>query len=254
MKLFLNLLIPLALAFVAGVLNYAALSRKTALQSYVGVSSAMKVGDPYKLPLLQEVKVPAAVPGAIPWKEKEVLLTLRAPRKFEPGDWVMRSDILPADNAGLQLEKDEVALNVSLEGIVIEPKLLRIGQPLGFVVRKGPSPKNQGGALIGKDKTDDKPDYQIVGPFRLVTLGELATHEAETENPEGVRPPKTISVAVRSGDGKALNEDSQLLAKAIEQTSITAIILYPTAAPKVPKEKAAPEKEDSKAKDDDKAK
>lgn len=223
MKLLLNLLLPIGLAFVAGLVNFAVLSRTTAMQSYVEATSALKPGDPFKVSLLKQARVAAKVPGAIPWEERHVLATLKAPRAIEAGDWLLLSDVVPQDGS-IQLEKNEVALNVSLEGIVIEPKLLKIGQPIGFVIRK-PDPSQSTGFV---SKATDSSEYQIVGPFRLVTLGEFATHDAESDAEDQTRPPKTISVAVPNSEDKSLDSESQLLSRAIDQTRITAIVLYPT--------------------------
>lgn len=230
MKFLVNLLLPIGLAFVAGVLNFAVLSKTAAMQSYIEVTGDLKPGESFKMPLLRQVKVAAKVPAAIPWEERNVLATLKAPREIQAGDWVMRSDVLPRDEVGLLLEKDEVALNVSLEGIVIEPKLLKIGQPIGFVIRKAE------GSETAKPKGGNTNDYQVVGPFRLVTLGEVSADETENEEENDLRPPKTISVAVPSSDGKTLDAESQLLSQAIEQTRITAIVLYPNERPKVEKQ------------------
>lgn len=230
MKIVLNILLPLGLAFIAGVMNFAVLSRTTATQSYIEVTGNLKPGETFKIPLLKQIKVAAKVPGAIPWEERNVLATLRAPRNFEAGDWVMQSDIVPQDEIGIQLEKAEVALNVSLEGIVIEPKLLKIGQPIGFVIRQ--SDEVMANTTSSMNNTTPK-EYQIVGPFRLVTLGEIAVEEVDPDEEDQLRPPKTISVAVPSSDGKSLDPEAQRLSQAIEQTRITAIVLYPTERPKV---------------------
>jgi hypothetical protein len=226
MKMVLNILLPLGLAFVAGVINYAVLSRTTAMQSYIEVTAPLKPGDSFKMPMLKQAKVAAKVPGAIPWEERHVLATLRAPRAIETGDWILLSDVVPQVDSGIGLSKDEVALNVSLEGIVIEPKLLKIGQPIGFVIRKAEASETSGAPA--PTKATDSSEYQIVGPFRLATLGEFATHDPESDEEDRQRPPKTISVAVPSFDGKTLDAESQLLARAIEQSRITAIVLYPT--------------------------
>ena len=242
MKIVLNLLLPLGLAFIAGVMNFAVLSRTTAMQSYIEVTANLKPGDTYKIPLLKQVKVAAKVPGAIPWEERNVLATLRAPRPFEAGDWVMHSDIVPQDDVGIQLNKDEVALNVSLEGIVIEPKLLKIGQPIGFVIRQSDDPSADSATST---RRNDKAEYQIVGPFRVVTLGAIAVEEVDPEEEDQLRPPKTISVAVSGSDGNKLDAEAQLLSQAIEQTRITAIVLYPTERP--PTERPEVAKSDSAA-------
>jgi len=239
MKLLLNILLPLGLAFIAGVMNFAVLSRTTAMQSYIEVTSNLKPGETFKIPLLKQVKVAAKIPGAIPWEERNVLATLRAPRPFEAGDWVMQSDIVPQDAVGIQLEKGEVALNVSLEGIVIEPKLLKIGQPIGFVIRQ--SDEKSPAATPSTTERIEGENYQIVGPFRLVTLGEIAIEEIDPEEEDQLRPPKTISVAVPSTDGKQLDSEAQRLSQAIEQTRITAIVLYPTERPAVEKSSTATE-------------
>lgn len=233
MKLLLNILLPLGLAFIAGVMNFAVLSRTTAMQSYIEVTANLKPGETFKIPLLKQVKVAAKVPGAIPWEERNVLATLRAPRSFEAGDWVMQSDIVPQDEVGIQLEKGEVALNVSLEGIVIEPKLLKIGQPIGFVIRQ--TDETSPTATTNPTSRTGDAEYQIVGPFRLVTLGEIAIEEVDPEEEDQLRPPKTISVAVPSTDGKKLDSEAQRLSQAIEQSRITAIVLYPTERPVVEK-------------------
>jgi hypothetical protein len=224
MKLLLNVVLPLGLAFVAGVINYAVLSRTTPTQSYIEIAEPLKPGEAFKMPLLRQVKVAAKVPGAIPWEERHVLATLKAPRAIESGDWVMLSDVVPLAESGIQLKSAEVALNVSLEGIVIEPKLLKIGQPLGFVIRKAEEGEPADGAVT---KVSDSTEYQIVGPFRLVTLGEFSANELEDNEDNNARVPKTISVAVPSVDGKSLDAESQALARAIEQSRITAIVLYP---------------------------
>lgn len=243
MKLLINLVLPIGLAFVAGVMNFAVLSRTTAMQSYIEVTNDMKTGDTFKMPLLKQAKVAAKVPGAVPWEERNVLATLRAPRAIQAGDWIMLSDIAPQDDNGIRLEKNEVALNVSLEGIVIEPKLLKIGQPIGFVIRQG----EQENANPNGQSRNKSEEYRIVGPFRLVTLGEFAVDETEPEEDQ-LRPPKTISVAVPSSDGKDLDTEAQRLSQAIEQTRITAIVLYPSERPQKNDSETADASENSSGK------
>jgi hypothetical protein len=225
MKILLNILLPVGLALAAGILNYAVLAKTAVTHSYIKVTQDLKLGETFDLAMFEEVEVTAIVSGAVPWEDRNVLATLRTPRPMQTADWIMYSDVVPQEEHGIQLEKDEVALNVSLEGVVIEPKLLKIGQPIGFVIRKS-DPQTDLEKETGKAR--GKGEYQIVGPFRLVTLGDAFMHEVETEEHGEASPPKTISVAVPGTDGKTLNPDSQLLAQAVEQTLITAIVLYPT--------------------------
>ncbi|MCA9098932.1 MAG: hypothetical protein KDA36_11115, partial [Planctomycetaceae bacterium] len=72
-------------------------------------------------------------------------------------------------------------------------------------------------------------------------LGEIAIEEIDPEEEDQLRPPKTISVAVPSTDGKKLDSEAQRLSQAIEQTRITAIVLYPTERPAVEKSSTATE-------------
>lgn len=225
MKLLRNIILPLALAVIAGILNLAVLSKKTETHSYIEARTRVAAGEMYDLDDFKRVEVTAEVPSAIPWDERNVLATLQAPRMIEEGDWILRSDIVPAQTAGIQLQSDEVALNVALEGITLEHKLLHIGQPIGFAIRKiviAPSASETG-------NNETSPDtHQIVGPFRLVTLGAFVTEIDESNESADAREPRTISVAVPSKDGKTLDTDAQLLSQAIEQRSITAIVFYPS--------------------------
>jgi len=224
MKLLTNIVLPLILAFIAGVLNFAVLSRTSVTYSYVTVTSDLKPGEQFDLSQLDQVTVSAKVPGAILWEDRNVLATLSAPRSLLAGDWVMQSDVVPDEEAGIQLQSDEVALNVSLNDIIIEPKLLKIGQPIGFAIRDADASTT---AVEGGSKPSGQEHFRIVGPFRLVSLGEIAKQEIRNEDADQGEFPKTISVAVPAAADKKLDAESQLLTQAIEQTRIVAIVLYP---------------------------
>ena len=224
MKLLANIALPLILAFIAGVLNLAVLSRTSVTYSYVTVTNDLKPGELFDLSQLDQVTVSAKVTGAIPWEERTVLATLSSPRPLLAGDWVMQSDVVPNEEAGIQLKPNEVALNVSLDDIMIEPKLMKIGQPIGFAIRDSEASAQ---SVEDGSKPSGQGQYRIVGPFRLVSLGEIANQEIRSEDTEQTEIPKTISVAVPAAADKKLDAESQLLTQAIEQTRIVAIVLYP---------------------------
>jgi hypothetical protein len=111
MSIISRLAIALAVGLVAAGLNALALSSATKQSGYVALARDVKQGDAVPAAALAELAVPGdpAVVGRslVPWKDRGLLVQMRAPRGYAKGDVVLQRDVRDAIRLA---SRDELAL------------------------------------------------------------------------------------------------------------------------------------------------
>jgi len=230
MKNMLKLALPVGLAVVAGGLNYLALQQKTF--DYVSIKEAIPSGErfPPDNDKFDKFTVNKVIPGAILWDDRGVLHNGVVPHSLEAGDVLLLRDIA-ASTLRLELGPKEVAINISLDGVRFEPRLLRVGARVGFAVRSGslqPGSSEEKGVASSIGVS-----YEVLGPFRIVSLADQVRDSSRYGEDSSSRaaPASTISVARSLNDGDLLDGDSSRLIEANRTQAIGAVVLYPELQP-----------------------
>jgi hypothetical protein len=124
---------------------------------------------------------------------------------------ILRQDLIAGRS--LDLKPNEIAVNVSLDGVQYESSLLKVGSNIGFVVRSeaaGPSVAKSGS--------------EVLGPYRLVSIGSAIVPSQSATSGRSA----TISVAVDfDKTNRMLQEMGDRLVQAKLNRQIVAVAFYP---------------------------
>ncbi len=137
MKYLAALILPALLGVAAFLVHYN--SQPKATNVYCEVSSSVDSQFASDSETLKQQIVPGAprfkaIRGAVLWSDRGVLLGRPVTRQLRESDLVLYSDLLNENR--LQPMEGFVAINVSLQGISYEPRFLRVGSEIGFVVEE----------------------------------------------------------------------------------------------------------------------
>jgi len=103
--------IALAVGLAAAGLNALALMSAVGEGGYVSLKAAVAQGDSVSDDLLQQVAVPgdlnAVGKSLVPWKDRGLVLQMRAPRNYAAGDVILQRDLREAIRLA---KRDELAL------------------------------------------------------------------------------------------------------------------------------------------------
>ena len=239
MKPWIKILVPIGLFAAAAAINTIVITQQLAEQPYVIVRRQIVAGerfDPSALDLVSLPGDPERLRGTlIPGEDRDVILGMVSRRDLHPGDPVFWRD-LKKPSTTVELSPDELMLPVDLNGVPVETSLLFPGCRLDFCV--APAPADVRRAPHGPaDAEGAEPEgYQLIGPFRVLTVGRDATRAAagaasltlafDNEARPGSRGnERLISVAVRvQADGK-YDRSARRLLEALAARRITAIVL-----------------------------
>jgi hypothetical protein len=248
MNALLRLAVPVTLGLAAGGLNWWVLNARVAPQTFVKVNKDLPAGRPFEASALEPLEVSGEVEAlgkaAVPFQERAVLFNRPAGRNLHAGDLVLWGDASPPRPTSLLAEEGEEGLPISLEGISIVPKLLRVGDQVGFLVTAGRAPAAPKAAAPGMN-------LHYVGPFRILSVGERLGEKAPDESARGSDgDDRVITVAIRrGGEGRVLDNDSASLVEAMDAMRggrdstgrrVVSILLRPTRAPAPPPAAAKP--------------
>lgn len=156
---------------------------------------------------------------AVPWESRAILYGAEVKRDFEAGDLVLLNDI-GVETPDLELNEGEIALVIPLEGIDVEPGLLKVGASIGFIVDR---PVDAEENPIATTTPAVVAKVQL-GPFRIVSVGtEIEGYSGASRNSGRV---STISVATTLVEDNELDATASLLIVASKEGEILAIGLY----------------------------
>jgi len=218
MKSWIGLGAALALGVAAGGLNWWVLHGEAASRSFVTARGAIDAGRVFTEDDLTPIELRGDLEGlansAVPFEERAVLLGRPAARDLREGEMVLWSDAVSSPPTELFTEDGEEALPVSLDDVSIVPKLLKVGQEVGFLITV-PQPQE----ARRDESAVDELSIEYVGPFRILSVGERLGPEAPGGRSSRGTDERVITVAIRR-EGRAganvLKDDSRKLVEAID--------------------------------------
>jgi hypothetical protein len=163
---------------------------------------------------------------AVSGKDYESLLAgRRAARQLKKGDLLLWQDVIQPTE--LQPGLGEDGLSLSLDGVAVIPQLLLVGQRITFVVNP---PVRNDDLLSGRDSRTHSPEPELVGPFRLLSVGprlNRTADDSDRSDPAG----RNITIAIPEAADGALDSSTRRLLLAImgsdqDRSAIKAIILH----------------------------
>jgi len=189
----------LVFAFLAAGLQLVASMQRARPAQFLGVRVKAPVapGQVFEDTLFEEFRLAVDQAGslrttAVAWHDRALLFGRQSVSRLEPGDVVMHRDV-ESPELTLDLAKDEYGIVVPLSGAAIESGLLMVGGEIGFTLALGddagppiePAPPgdaisdNPAAARTAKAPAEPidrtlRPG-EILGPFRLVTIGARTT-------------------------------------------------------------------------------
>lgn len=209
----LKLAIPIGLGLVAGGLNWYAVRKGPPPRALAVAVAEVKAGDVFKeshfAKLMVSRELNDALPKtAVPYEHLETLYGRESTRDLKKGDMVLWQD---STRPGWELSAmpDEKALPISLDGLSSVPKLIRVGDQIGFLVAKEQQQVKTADAKAGDAKTGDRRrpdelDLDYIGPFRVLSVGERISRDNSEKNMSSRGgDERVITVAVKMGtDGQ----------------------------------------------------
>ena len=210
----------LTVSAVAGAValagNQMYLAAKLHQEAFVAVARDVKPGD-----RLSESDLTSVVLGgdlarlrkfAIPWREKAILLEQELSRYLRSGDLVVRQDTNPGYSfPGLQ--KDEVAISISIRGVPIVPEFLRVNHWVHFVVAPN------------ADASTPKV-IQSLGPFKIAAVDQRVSPDQDELTSTTSSNGTILTLAVKS----PLDKPTTQLIQAVQGENgmrIVSIVLSP---------------------------
>lgn len=228
MKTWLRLLLPIGLGLIAVFINTTVMNEKLRPKELIVVRENMKSGDIFTPADIEPRKfsgdVASLVRAAIPWAERAVLFGREVPRDLIAGDLVLSRDATPP---ALELKPDEgeASLPVSLEGVPSVPRLLLVGEEVGFIIDKrrlrdveaGSALQDVNYQLSLMQGAPVEPDY--VGPFRVLSVGRRLTRTDEESGSGAAIEGRIITIAIKLGPNDEIDPEAEKLIKAINSSS-----------------------------------
>lgn len=225
MKHLFGLVGAVILGIAAYIANYAYLANREGFTGYVQANVALvKDEDVYSQENVSEVLIAHNGPlpvNAVLWEDREFLLGSLVKRDLNAGELVTISEI-GGRKEDLALESGETAVVLSVEGIQVEPGLLKVGRVVGFVV-----PKGRVSSTLDSETGTAPSRYEQLGPYRVVSVDDIIRVESESGVDDEVTTGlSTISIAVKLNSDGAFDEEVSRLIEAQRRQTIEAITLY----------------------------
>jgi hypothetical protein len=204
----LKLVLPIGLGLLAGGLNWFAVKKGPPPRAMAVATAEIKAGDVFKESHFGKLMVPGELTDnlpktAVPYEHLETLYGRESTRDVKKGDMILWQD---STRPGWELSAmpDEKALPISLEGLSSVPKLIRVGDQIGFLVSKE-QPVVKGADAKSLDRRPpDELNLDYIGPFRVLSVGERISRDNsdKTMSPRN-GDERVITVAVKMGtDGQ----------------------------------------------------
>jgi hypothetical protein len=237
MSSLMKLFVPILLGVAAGGINWFVMTVKTSPRSFVAVSEDVKAGERFDEDKLKKLPVSGDVASlsetAVPWEHRAVLLDRTSHRDLVKGDLVLWRDSSPPTVA-LAAREDEMALSISLEGIGFVPRLLIVGDEVGFLIGKHARGKGKAEPAVPERPPEDA-EFEYVGPFRILSVGERIGRKSADEPGDGRdNDNKVITVAIqlqgpdRTPDAKTRRLLAAQQAGPDSQRRVVAVVLKPS--------------------------
>ena len=180
--------IPVIVGLVAAGLNFYLLNQKqTSPVKFARVAKGVTAGTQLTDDDLEEVELSGSEEAlgkltrtAVRYEDRGLLKDRIATRDLQKNDLVLWRDFSSARG-----ELRQPALPVSLDGLSLPERLVRVDDRVGFVIARRLPPPASGA-------TPD-PDYEEVGPFLVLSVGDLtARRELDSKERAGAGERKSV--------------------------------------------------------------
>ncbi len=223
-----RMLLPVGFGIAAAVINFVVLKQLNQQTEFVSVGGKVPLaqGTPFAPANLTPLPVSGNVAKLnkawIRWEDRDTIFGRPAGRTLHRGELVLRQDAQPVKE--LKPGPDEDAMVISLGSVEVEPKLLLIGEEIGFLIRQArpepvvelpadkPSP-----VKIAPPKKPDPLDVDIkyLGPFRLLSVGDRLSRNVGESKKDNRGDGRTVTIAIKKIRGEEkLNENVDRLVRA----------------------------------------
>ncbi len=232
-RLLFRLGLPAACAVLAAFINFGAVRSSVKTTSCTVITRRVGPGEPLDLSLLGQMAIPGdsihLKATFVPSEEREVILGTVAQRELHPGDLLMWRDV-KRPTVGIEAAPDEFVLPIDLTGVAVETSMLFAGDIVSFWI--APPSINPRRALPA---TGIDPDYQMIGPFRVLSVGSDTSRNPEVVGSQGSRGggphgrgnERVISVAVKLSPDGRFDVPSRRLLEAHATKRLMAVVLRP---------------------------
>jgi hypothetical protein len=230
----LKLAAPAVLGALAGFLNWTIVRSQMAPHAFVVVRQQVKVGEKIEAVALARLEVPGDPERSrktlIPYEDRDVIIGTRSQRELHPNDLVLWQDV-QRPNAEIVAEPDELILPIDLSGVTVETGLLFPGHLVEFWIAP-PKPDGSPPAREATAAGSAPLDYQLIGPFRILSVGmdsdQFAAQQSAERRERSRGNDRVISVAVKLQADGHYDAQSRRLLEAHAQKRVMAIVLRPT--------------------------
>jgi hypothetical protein len=233
----LKLAAPAALGLLASFINWTIIKGQISPHAFVVVRQQVGVGEKIEGSALASLEVPGDPERLrktlIPYEDRDVIIGTQSGRKLHPNDLVLWQDVKRPD-AGIEAGPDELILPIDLSGVTVETDLLYPGHFVDFWI----SPPKPDGRPAAHDAAAGaaRSEYELVGPFRILSVGSDSDQAALRGGAERRDRPRgndrVISVAVKVQPNSSYDAASRRLLDAHAQKRIMAIVLRPSVPPR----------------------
>ena len=187
-----RLLVPVALAVLAGGINFVVIKKSTTTLDLVVVKEKVKAGTPLTEDMLGKLSLradAAVFRTAVPYADRGILLGRQLTRELTEGEAVLYADVRShLDDVRPLLRPGESSLTLTLKAGRIATGI-RPGDEVMFLigVQRGTSDSTGKGA-------------RLVGPFRVLALADRAERGTSSTGPD--EPRKLIVAVPFAADGR----------------------------------------------------
>ncbi|MDB5339239.1 MAG: hypothetical protein JWN70_4858 [Planctomycetaceae bacterium] len=222
-----RMLLPVGFGIAAAVINFVVLKQLNQQTEFVSVGGKVPLaqGTPFAPANLTPLPVSGNVAKLnkawIRWEDRDTIFGRPAGRTLHRGELVLRQDAQPVKE--LKPGPDEDAMVISLGTVEVEPKLLLIGEKIGFIIRQArPEPEQPVAdkAAPVKFVQPKKPDPQDVdikylGPFRLLSVGDRLSRNVGESKKDNRGDGRTVTIAIKKIQGQEkIDENVERLVRA----------------------------------------
>lgn len=251
MNVMMKLGLPALLGLLAGAANYLALNSQPepVHLTCVRVTRDIARGETIARKDLEAFPL-LGPPGslertALAYRDQALAFDRPANRELKLGDLVLRSDVTPVV-PDPEIGPNDVILPISLANLSVEPRMLQVGNEIGFLVNQAaarPVPA-AGAAGPNPPPAPTEPVAKFLGPFRLLSVGNrigdgLVGAGRPTPTGANAANDRIISVAIHFDDPARQNLDakSRELVVATDPNRaagrrIVAVVLVPKSRPR----------------------
>lgn len=255
MKNWIGLLIAISLGFVACLLNWKYLDRKTKeveVVSFLAIAEGvnLKVGDQFLEEHFARIDIPRKHVGMLPetavlFSDRQTVVSMKALHDYRGGEIILRQE-LKTPPVEFKLKANELAIWIPVNSATFVPELVQPGDQVSFVV-PDPAAAFRDIRLREESKDPTGPEFsavppenvqappiqegksELVGPFRVLSLGDrLGSYQVDVAV-KGSRSRENVMGIAVERRGNNIDPRAEKLVRWMAQPDFrqAAVVLHP---------------------------